>query len=66
MKPKNDIPTKLDLINKTDIKDMINKIKPDRIIHLAAMTNVDLYKTVDVFKGGYFINYFCQSKLLLR
>ena len=45
MKPENGIPTKLDLTNTNDIKDVIDRIKPDRIIHLAAMTNVDLCET---------------------
>jgi dTDP-4-dehydrorhamnose reductase len=45
VKPENGIPTKLDLINKTDIKDTMYRIRPDRIIHLAAMTNVDLCET---------------------
>ena len=44
-KPEHGIPVKLDLINQNDIKDSINKIKPDRIIHLAAMTGVDLCET---------------------
>jgi len=40
-KPEHGTPVKLDLINQNDIKDTVNKIKPDCIIHLAAMTNVD-------------------------
>jgi dTDP-4-dehydrorhamnose reductase len=45
MKPENGISTKLDLTNTNDIKDTIDRVKPDRIIHLAAMTNVDLCET---------------------
>jgi len=44
-KPKDGIPIKLDLTITSDIKTTLNKIKPDRIIHLAAMTNVDLCET---------------------
>jgi len=40
-KPEHGIPIKLDLINLHDIEDTINKLKPDSIIHLAAMTGVD-------------------------
>ena len=40
-KPSNGIPVKLDLTNQNNIKETINQIKPDRIIHLAAMTGVD-------------------------
>ena len=40
-KPEHGIPVNLDLINPNDIKDTIYKIKPDCIIHLAAMTSVD-------------------------
>lgn len=43
--PKYGIPIKLDLINQSNIKDTINKFKPDSIIHLAAMTGVDLCET---------------------
>lgn len=41
-KPEGGIATKLDLINQNDIISVLDKIKPDRIIHLAAITNVDL------------------------
>ncbi len=41
-KPEHGIATKLDLTNQDTIRDTINKIKPDKIIHLAAMTGVDL------------------------
>ena len=44
-KPQSGISTKLDLANQDDIKQVLNKTKPDRIIHLAAMTNVDLCET---------------------
>jgi len=44
-KPQSGIPTKLDLTNQDDIKQVLNKTQPDRIIHLAAMTNVDLCET---------------------
>lgn len=44
-KPENGIITKLDLTNQNDIIDVLDKIRPDRIIHLAAMTNVDLCET---------------------
>jgi len=40
-KPEHGTPIKLDLINQNDIEDAINKLKPDIIIHLAAMTGVD-------------------------
>jgi dTDP-4-dehydrorhamnose reductase len=40
-KPKHGTPVKLDLENQNDIKETINRIKPDCIIHLAAMTGVD-------------------------
>lgn len=43
--PESGIATKLDLTNQNDIIDVLEKIKPDRIIHLAAMTNVDLCET---------------------
>ena len=39
------INTKLDLANPDDIKKTINEISPDVIIHLAAMTGVDLCET---------------------
>jgi len=44
-KPEGGIATKLDLRNQNDIINVIDTIKPDRIIHLAAMTNVDLCET---------------------
>jgi dTDP-4-dehydrorhamnose reductase len=40
--PQQGIPTKLNLTNPDEIKSVLKKIKPDRIIHLAALTNVDL------------------------
>jgi dTDP-4-dehydrorhamnose reductase len=40
-KPSNGIPVKLNLTNQNNIKETIHQIKPDRIIHLAAMTGVD-------------------------
>lgn len=43
--PQNGIPTKLDLTNQNDIKNILNKIRPDRVIHLAALTGVDLCET---------------------
>ncbi|QMU53915.1 MAG: dTDP-4-dehydrorhamnose reductase [Nitrosopumilus sp.] len=42
VKPDYGINTKLDLSNPEDIKKTINEISPDVIIHLAAMTEVDL------------------------
>ena len=44
-KPEYGIATKLDLTNPNDIISVLEKIKPDRIIHLAALTNVDLCET---------------------
>ena len=44
-KPEYGIATKLDLTNPNDIISVLDKIKPDRIIHLAALTNVDLCET---------------------
>jgi len=41
-KPNNGIPVQLDLVNNNNIIQIIENIKPDVIIHLAAMTNVDL------------------------
>jgi len=41
-KPLQGIPTHLDLSDKNQIIETLQKIKPDRIIHLAAMTGVDL------------------------
>ena len=43
--PENGIITKLDLTNQNNIKDALEKIQPDIVIHLAAMTNVDLCET---------------------
>lgn len=44
-KPKEGIATKLDLVKKDSIVEAINNTKPDTIIHLAAITNVDLCET---------------------
>jgi len=44
-KPKHGTPIQLDLINQNNIEDTINKLKPDIIIHLAAMTGVDQCET---------------------
>jgi len=44
-KPLQGIPTPLDLSNENQSIQTLSKIKPDRIIHLAAMTNVDLCET---------------------
>jgi dTDP-4-dehydrorhamnose reductase len=41
-KPLQGIPTHLDLSDENQIIEILQKIKPDRIIHLAAMTGVDL------------------------
>lgn len=41
-KPEFGIPIRLDLTNLNEISKIMNKIKPDSIIHLAAFTNVDL------------------------
>ena len=41
-KPKNGIPIQMDLANLENTKKVIQKIAPDNVIHLAAMTNVDL------------------------
>ena len=38
-------PIKLDLCNSEQIKETIQKVKPEVIIHLAALTNVDLCET---------------------
>ncbi|MBT7253217.1 MAG: dTDP-4-dehydrorhamnose reductase [Candidatus Nitrosopelagicus sp.] len=43
--PECGIITKLDLTNPDDIKKTVNEISPDVIIHLAAMTGVDLCET---------------------
>lgn len=39
--PTSGIPTRLDLLNQSNIEKTISDTKPDVIIHLAAMTNVD-------------------------
>ena len=44
-KPLQGIPTPLDLSNENQIIQTLSKTKPDRIIHLAAMTGVDLCET---------------------
>ncbi len=44
-KPEHGTPTKLDITNQNEIKDTINDLKPDSIIHLAAMTGVDQCET---------------------
>ena len=44
-KPIHGIPLELDLTDNDKIIQTIREIKPDRIIHLAAMTNVDLCET---------------------
>ena len=44
-KPEHGIPIQLDLTNTENIRDTINKIKPNNIIHLAAMTSVDQCET---------------------
>lgn len=44
-KPDFGIPTQLDLTNSNSITKTIEKIKPDAILHLAAMTNVDQCET---------------------
>lgn len=44
-KPKDGIATKLDLVKKDSIIEAINNTKPDTIIHLAAITDVDLCET---------------------
>src|SRR5574340_1280481 len=41
-KPNKGIPVKLDLVNNDNIIQVVEDTKPDVIIHLAAMTNVDL------------------------
>jgi len=41
-KPEHGIPTHMDLNHPDEIENNIQKIKPDAIIHLAALTNVDL------------------------
>jgi dTDP-4-dehydrorhamnose reductase len=45
LEPDYGIPTKLNLINIHEVKNTLDQIKPDIIIHLAAMTNVDLCET---------------------
>ena len=44
-KPLQGIPTHLDLSDENQIIEILQEIKPDRIIHLAAMTGVDLCET---------------------
>ncbi len=44
-KPDSGIPTQLDLTNSENIIKTIEKIKPNAILHLAAMTNVDQCET---------------------
>jgi len=44
-KPQDGIPTKLNLTNQDEIKVVLEQVRPERIIHLAAMTNVDLCET---------------------
>ena len=44
-KPLQGIPTHLDLSDENQIIQTLQQIKPDRIIHLAAMTGVDLCET---------------------
>jgi len=44
-KPTDGIPVSLDLADLEKIKQIMQKIKPDIVIHLAAMTNVDLCET---------------------
>lgn len=41
-KPLDGIPVKLDLANNENMTKVVEEVKPDVIIHLAAMTNVDL------------------------
>ncbi len=40
--PQHGIPVQLDLTNQNNVTKILLEIEPDRIIHLAAMTNVDL------------------------
>ena len=44
-KPLQGIPTHLDLTDENQIIQILQETKPDRIIHLAAMTGVDLCET---------------------
>ena len=44
-KPLGGIPTSLDLSDESQIIQTLQETKPDRIIHLAAITNVDLCET---------------------
>jgi len=44
-KPIHGIPISLDLVNFEKIKQTMQKIKPNVVIHLAAITNVDLCET---------------------
>ncbi|MDE1844369.1 MAG: dTDP-4-dehydrorhamnose reductase [Thaumarchaeota archaeon] len=41
-KPLDGIPVKLDLVNNESMTKVVEEVKPDVMIHLAAMTNVDL------------------------
>lgn len=42
MLPDGGIPTRMDLLNKDSMEGMVSKMSPDVIIHLVAITNVDL------------------------
>jgi dTDP-4-dehydrorhamnose reductase len=53
-KPQYGIPLFLDLKNFAEIRTTINKIKPEKIIHLGALTNVDLCETEK--ESAYMIN----------
>lgn len=44
-KPEFGIPIQMDLANSENIKSTINKVRPDYVIHLGAMTNVDQCET---------------------
>lgn len=44
-KPEFGMPIRLDLTNLNEISKVMNKTKPDSVIHLAALTNVDLCET---------------------
>tara|TARA_B110000438_G_scaffold269604_1_gene286099 strand:+ start:767 stop:1639 length:873 start_codon:yes stop_codon:yes gene_type:complete len=44
-KPLHGIPVQLNLTDNSQIIEILQKIKPEKIIHLAAMTNVDLCET---------------------
>ena len=64
--PQDGIQTKLDLVNQNDIKDTLNEIQPDIVIHLGAMTNVDLCekdqliakKIILIIQANFLIIYF--------